>query len=266
MDKIKADALAAVEDVDRKREKHKMDVEKHYFDTKTKASTFVDETKLQKLNSMKPLMMITNLSYMDKNGSVSRPIEYVVGVKTHCRLVESAMLPEVVQYPLKEMDKVMRKAKWRAGELKLFRDIIFRIKEKKQTAIDSRDPRRKWYRRLYELAHMKGDGNVSKAIAGPGSTGGLIPNATIMISKADVDNIESVTGIDVLDASKARKLCEELFLMAFVVIDTDAESIKILTPDINNDYEVQSLGAVRKQVAQLSTVGEKTMDVFKSLR
>jgi hypothetical protein len=113
---------------------------------------------------------------------------------------------------------------------------------------------------------MKGDGNVSKAIAGPGSTGGLIPNATIMISKADVDNIESVTGIDVLDASKARKLCEELFLMAFVVIDTDAESIKILTPDINNDYEVQSLGAVRKQVAQLSTVGEKTMDVFKSLR
>jgi hypothetical protein len=232
----------------------------------TKAPQFIDENKIKKLNSLKPLMMVVNMHIMAKDGHVSHPMEYVVGVRTHCRLVKSSILPEVVEYPTKEMNKIARKAKWRAGELKFFRDIVFHIKEKKQTAIDSRDPNRKWYRRLYELAHMKGDGNVSKKISGSGYTHGLIPNATIVISKADVDNIEEATGIDVLKPSVARGLCESLFLMNFVVIDIDAESIKILSPDMNNDFDVQSLDSVNKQIAELSTAGKSVMDVFNMLK
>ena len=232
----------------------------------TKAPQFIDENKIKKLNSLKPLMMVVNMHIMAKDGHVSHPMEYVVGVRTHCRLVKSSILPEVVEYPTKEMNKIARKAKWRAGELKFFRDIVFHIKEKKQTAIDSRDPNRKWYRRLYELAHMKGDGNVSKKISGSGYTHGLIPCATIVISKADVDNIEEATGIDVLKASVARGLCESLFLMNFVVVDIDAESIKILSPDINNDFDVQSLDSVNKQIAELSTAGKSVMDIFKALK
>ena len=64
------------------------------------------------------------------------------------------------------MDKISRKVKWRAGELKFFKDLVFRIKEKKQTAADSRDPNRKWYRRLYELAHMKGDAPAAAVVEG----------------------------------------------------------------------------------------------------
>ena len=247
--------------------KNRREEEKHRYEMGTrKASQFIDESKIQKMNTMKPLMMVTTMYIKSKDGNVSHPIEYVVGVKTHCRLIESSMLPEVVQYPLKEMNKVSRKAKWRAGELKFFKDILFHVKEKKQTAIDAKDPRRKWFRRLYELAHMKGDGNVSRQIAGSQYTHGLIPNATIIISKSDVDHIEDVTGIDMLKGSTARGFCEQLFLMNFIVIDTDAESIKILTPDINNDFEVQSLAAVNKQIAQLDTAGATTRDVFKMLK
>lgn len=232
----------------------------------TKAPQFIDENKLKKLNTMKPLMMTVSMNIMADDGHVSHPMEYVVGVKTHCRIIKSDILPEVVQYPLKEMNKVARSAKYRAGELRFFHDILFHIKEKKQTSIDSRDPNRKWYRRLYELAHMKGDGNVSRAIAGNGSVDGLIPNATIIISKSDADHIEEVTKIDMLDASKARRFCEELFLSCFIVIDIDNESIKILTPDINNDFEVQSLAAVNKQIAELDTAGKSTRDIFKMLK
>ena len=216
---------------------------------------------------MKPLMMKVTMSIMDRNGSVSRPMDYIVGVKTHCRLVDSSILPEVAEYPLKEMNTITRKAKYRAGELKFFKDILFHVKEKKQTAIDSKDPRRKWFRRLYELAHMKGDGTVSRNITGDMSAvHGLIPNATMIISKADVDNIEEKTKIDMLNPTVAKRFCDELFLMSFIVIDTDQESIKILTPDINNDFEVQSLAAVNKQIAQLDTAGATTRDVFKLLR
>lgn len=259
IDKIKQDMTRA-ELQDRR------DAEKHLHDTKIKASQMMDETKINKLNTMKPLMMVVNMSIMDKNGGVSRPIEYMVGVKTHCRLVKAETLPEVVKYPVKEMDEISRKAKWRAGELKFFKDIVFDIKGKKQTAIDSNDPNRKWYRRLFELSHKKGDANVAHMISGKKSADGLIPNVTMVITKGDVDNIEDATGIDMLKPSNAVGFCRQLFMMGIIVVDIDAESIKLLFPDINNDYEVQSLAAVNRQIAQLDTAGKKTQDIFSMLK
>lgn len=244
-----------------------------------RAPQFMDETKIQKLNTMKPLMMTVDLNVEGKDGRIVQGVEYIVGVKTHNRLVDSATLPEVVEYPLKEMNKITRKAKWRAGELKFFKDILFKIPQKKQTAIDSRDPKRKWYRRLYELAHVKGDAPAKAIINGDsvvkaffkdklgkyGDTNGVIPNAALVISKADVDIIKRETKIDMLKGSAAAKFCKELFMIAIVVIDNDAESIKILMPDLHSDYEVHSLGSVNKQLSLLDTSGTKTRDMFKLL-
>ena len=53
--------------------------------------------------------------------------------------------------------------------------------------------------------------------------------------------------------------------MGLVVMDTDAESIKLLCPDLHADYEVHSLGSVKKQMSMLDTVGTKTRDMFKVL-
>lgn len=246
------------------------EAEKHNADMKVKAPQQIDETKLNKLNTMKPLMMVVNLSIMDKQGSVSRPIEYMVGVKTHCRLIEASTLPEVVKYPVQEMDKISRKAKWRAGELKFFKDIVFDISGKKQTAIDSQNPNRKWYRRLYQLSKMEGDSVTARHITGKSGAGsspkGLIPNVTMVITQHDVDMIEEATKIDLMKPGNARDLCKQLFMMGLVVIDEDANAIKMLFPDINNDYEVQSTAAVEKQISQLGTAGEKTRDLFKMLQ
>ena len=243
--------------------------EKHMYDTKPKAPQQIDETKLNKLNTMKPLMMVVNLNVMDKDGGLSQPVEYMVGVKTHCRIIDSDTLPEVVKYPVQEMDKVARKAKWKAGELKFFKDILFDVKGKKQTAVDSQDPKRKWYRRLYQLSHMQGDSHVARNLTGKtlaGGSKGLIPNTTLIITQNDVDRIEDVTGIDIMKPSNAIGFCKELFMMGLVVIDQDSSSIKLLFPDINNDFEVQSLAAVEKQIAQLDTTGVTTRELFKTLR
>lgn len=238
----------------------------------------LDETKIKKLNTMKPLMMNVSFIVQADDNSLSRPVNYVVAVKTYNRIIDADILPEVAEYPLKEMNKIARKAKWRAGELKFFRDIIFKVKQKKQTAIDSRDPKRKWFRRLYELAHMKGDAPAKAAIKGKNIAWsvvksqlenefdfGIIPNSTLVISNEDVINVKAKTGIDLLNGGTATKFCKELFLIGMVVIDTNAESIKILLPDNHDDYEVHSLASVNKQLAELSTAGSKTRDIFKLL-
>ena len=249
-----------------------------YGRMKTSNISYVNDSFCQKMNTMKPLLMKVTLNRLNKNDSL-QPIEYIVGVKCHSRMVQASILPEVAKYPLKEMDKISRKVKWRAGELKFFKDLVFRIKEKKQTAVDSRDPNRKWYRRLYELAHMKGDAPAAAVVEGKSLfktfikdkqgkgklLNGMIPNASIIMSQADVDNIKAQTDIDLLKPSAAKKFCGELFLISLIIIDTDRESIKILLPDINSDYDVHSLAAVNKQLAQLDTMGSKTRDMFKLL-
>lgn len=272
IDKLKRDAGNA--DLDSKLSQS-VDINKG----RISAPQLMDETKIQKLNTMKPLMMTVDLNVEGKDGRIVQGVEYIVGVKTHNRLVDASTLPEVVEYPLKEMNKITRKAKWRAGELKFFKDILFKIPQKKQTAIDSRDPKRKWFRRLYELAHIKGDAPAKAIINGDsvvkaffkdklgkyGDTNGVIPNAALVISKADVDIIKRETKIDMLKGSSAAKFCKELFMIAIVVIDNDAESIKILMPDLHSDYEVHSLGSVNKQLSLLDTSGTKTRDMFKLL-
>ena len=243
-----------------------------------KAPQYVNDKACEKLNTMKPLLMQVTLSMINKDDTI-QPINYIIGVKTHNRVVPSSVLPEVAKYPLKEMDKISRKIKWRAGELKFLKDIVFRINEKKQTAADSRDPKRKWYRRLYELAHMKGDAPAAAVVQGKSifasfirdkqgkskMMNGVIPNATIVMSQADVDNIKNATDIDLLKGSVAKEFCGELFLICLVIIDTDAESVKLMLPDMNDDYEVHSLASINKQLATLDTAGTKTRDMFKLL-
>lgn len=243
-----------------------------------KAPQYVDDGKCQKLNTMKPLLMQVTVSMINKDDTL-QPINYIVGVKTHSRVIPASVLPEVAKYPLKEMDKISRKIKWRAGELKFFKDLIFRINEKKQTAADSRDPKRKWYRRLYELAHMKGDAPAAAVVQGKSIFAsfirdkqgkskmlhGVIPNAAIIMSQSDVDNIKNQTDINLLKGSTAKEFCGELFLISLIIIDTDSESIKLMLPDMHNDYEVHSLASVNKQLATLDTAGTKTRDMFKLL-
>ena len=264
-------------------EDRELDRAKKLNDARVKTPQFLDESKIQKLNTMKPLMMSVDLNVVDKNGTLSRPVSYVIGVKCHTRLIDSDILPEVAAYPLKEMNTQLRKIKWRSGELKFGRDLLWKTKEKKQTASDSRDRKRKWYRRLYELAHMSGDGTAAASVKNGKSPWanwwqdklsggnnkdvghGLIPNATIILSKSDVDNIKREKDIDLLSGSKAAKFCKELFLIGLVVIDDDAESVKVLLPDLHNDYDVMSIAAIKKQLAQLDTAGNKTRDIMKLL-
>ena len=250
---------------------------------KTDAPRLMDEEKIQKINSLKPLIFSVTLKVQDPKG-FAVPIEYMVGVKMFARRVDADMLPEIASYPLKEMNAFMRDAKWRAGELKFFKDIIFRISQKKQTAIDSKDKNRRWYRRLYELAHTTGDSTsvtkmttdhalnplrfIKNIITGKKDkpTYGFIPDTSIVITKADVDNINRETGIDLLDDKQAFRFCKELFLMSFVVIDIDGESIKMMTPDLHKTFEVHSIASVNKQLAMLDTSGVKTDALLKALK
>jgi hypothetical protein len=127
---------------------------------------------------------------------------------------------------------------------------------------------------------MKGDAPTTDIVKGnsviasfimdklgrPRSARGVIPNCTLVISKMDVDICKMKTDIDLLDGKTAAKLCDELFLMGIVVIDTDQESIKLLLPDISSEYDVHSLASVNRQIAQLDINGQKGKEFAKFMK
>ena len=247
------------------KERNAREKEQHAVDMKAKAPTLMDESKIQKLNTLKPLMMTVGIKLRGADGKISDMIDYVVGVKTHCRVIKADVLPDFAQYPSKEMNSLSKKVKWRAGELK-FIDYFFGRKEKRQAAYDSRDPNRKWYHKLYELAHLKGSSGVAKKVTGKRSVDGIIPNVSLIITKADVDMIEAECGIDLLKGSVAAAICKEMYLIGLVVVDVDAQSIKMLLPDIHNEYDVHSLASVNKQLATLDSANDVSREVFKLAR
>jgi hypothetical protein len=262
-EKLRADAAKAGIDASHAEQRFDMEKARNAREAMRKAPEMMDETKINKLNTLKPLMMKCQVM-VNNQGGTDYPMELVLGVKCHCRLIDAETLPEVAKYPIKEMNELTRKVKYKAGELKFFKDIVFNIKEKKQSAIDNKDPKKRWYRRLYKLAHMKGDSFVSGSISG-NKRSGLIPNATMIITNSDVENVKAATDIDLLKGSTAKKFCDELFLMAIVVIDQDRESVKMLQPETHSDYEVHSIAALNKKLAELDTAGTKTRDMFKLL-
>lgn len=243
------------------------------------APVMLRDQDVTKINTMKPLLMNAQMGFVEKNNSGEaigiQKMNYVVGVKTFVRLIDPKLMPEVVKFPDKN-NMLLKRAKYRAGELKYWRDFKFDIKGKKQAAYDiGVTPEKKWYHRLYQMAHLRDDA-LAPMVAAGGLKGltkrwntaktGMIPNCSIVITQEDVNYIKSETGKDLMKPGTAASLCREMFLISFVVIDIDQEAVKILIPDMHKDFEVQSLDAINKQLSVLNTSGVKTNEIFKHLQ
>lgn len=243
------------------------------------APVMLRDQDVTKINTMKPLLMNAQMGFVEKNNSGEaigiQKMNYLVGVKTFVRLIDPKLMPEVVKFPDKN-NMLLKRAKYRSGELKYWRDFKFDIKGKKQAAYDiGVTPEKKWYHRLYQMAHLRDDA-LAPMVAAGGLKGltkrwntaktGMIPNCSIVITQEDVNYIKSETGKDLMKPGTAASLCREMFLISFVVIDIDQEAVKILIPDMHKDFEVQSLDAINKQLSVLNTSGVKTNEIFKHLQ
>lgn len=261
--------------------KFQMDMSKTLYGTPPK---MLKEGDINKLNTMKPLMMEAHFGAYTRNdkgqiGSIEQT-SMIIGVRSYCRLVNSEELPEMAKYS-DSKNVLMRHAKYRAGEMKYWSDFRFDIKGKKNDVYENiTSPEKKWYKRLYQLAHMRDDA-IAPLVAKGGAmhainriskaSNGMIPNCSLVISQADVDYIKAITsqdgrnGINLLNPSTAKKLCSDMFLICLVIIDPDRESVKMFIPDLNSDWEVQSIDAINRQISTMNAAGIKSNEIFKAL-
>ena len=77
-----------------------------------------------------------------------------------------------------------------------------------------------------------------------------IPNGTLILTSSDVSLILTQSGIDLNKVGNIKKLAKNLFLIGVVIVDSTSGSMKVLFPDSDSDWDVQSLAAIDSEVSK----------------
>ena len=70
----------------------------------------------------------------------------------------------------------------------------------------------------------------------------------MVLSQPEVMKLTNDTGIDLSVVANAKRLAKALFLVAVVIVDSTAGTMRVLFTDSDNAWDVQSLSSIQSEV------------------
>ena len=223
-------------------------------DTPTRAldaPQLLKDSYIKKINGMLPYTIQASFRVKGKDGSTKDEVKFLIGVKSVLHPIQVKDLVEDIDDLINGKNKNLRKVKYKTGEIG-FLDYVFNIKQIKADAAKQVVAGKRWINTLKRLAeYNKTNGSLlNKPISA--ITGGNvpIPNGTLILTSSDVSLILTQSGIDLNKVGNIKKLAKNLFLIGVVIVDSTAGSMKVLFPDSDSDWDVQSLAAIDSEVSK----------------
>lgn len=219
-----------------------------------KVPVILKEADVKKINGMLPYTM--EVQFHLKNGNATTNlVRYVLGIKTVLHLISIKDLSDDLAEIINGDMKSLRKVRYKSGEIS-FKDYLFDVSNAKKAALNSINGNKKWLntlRRLGDYRKLQGTvfsknavtGTAQKAI-GPNTF--PIPNGTMILSQPEVIKLMNDTGIDLSTVANAKRLANALFLIAVVIIDSTAGTMRVLFTDSDTNWDIQSLASVQSEV------------------
>ena len=209
------------------------------------APEILKDSDIKKLNNILPYTISATFRIRTRTG-IERDVKYIIGIKSVLHLIRTQDLLEDLQELVTGNIKSLQKVRYKTGEIK-FADYFFNIKNLKADAAKNINHNKKWINTLKRLSeYHKMNGSIVKK---PMSNN-PIPNGTLILAQPDVTMLTNETGIDLSKVSNAKRLAKSLFLIAVVIVDSSAGSMRVLFPDTDTDWDVQSLGAIESELAK----------------
>lgn len=210
------------------------------------------ETDIKKENGMLPYTIQITFRIKSENGSYDRVVRYLLNVKSVLHLIRVQDLADDLHELVTGNVKALQKVRYKTGEIS-FNDYFFNMKGVKKDAAKSIDYNKRWINTLKKNAewsklHGSVFKNLGKFIHGNNEI--PIPNGTLVLTQADVTMLVNQTGIDLSDVYNVGKLADSLFLIAVVILDASAGSMRVIFPADNLDWEVYSLANVESEIAK----------------
>ncbi len=223
----------------------------------TKTDLGVDAPKLlrdnevKKVNGMAPFMMEVSFHLTNTKSGDDRIVRYIIGIKSVLHLIRVQDLAEDLNELVTGNIRKLQKVRYKTGEI-TFKDYFLNIKGIKKDAAKNINYNKKWINTLKRLAeYSKTYGSLLNKPASLISGGNVpIPNATLILTQPDVTMLTNQTGIDLSQVSNAKRLARSLFLIAIVITDSSAGTMRVLFPDRDDDWEVQSLSSVETEISK----------------
>lgn len=212
--------------------------------------TMLKDSDIKKINGMLPYTIEATFRIRTKNG-IDRDIRYIVGIKSVLHLIRTQDLAEDLRELVTGNIRSLQNVRYKTGEIS-FKDYFFHVKDIKADAAKNINYNKKWLntlKRLAEYDKVKGSlfKHPSQALTG-GSV--PIPNGTLVLTQPDVTTLANQTGIDLSIVSNAKRLAKSLFLIAVVIVDSSSGSMRVLFPDMDTDWDVQSLASIDAEVSK----------------
>lgn len=205
---------------------------------------------IKKINAMTPYTIEATFRLKTKEGT-NRDVKYIIGIKSVMHLIRTSDLSEDLHELVTGNIKSLQKVRYKTGEIK-FADYFFNLKNLKSDAAKHINYNKRWVNTLKRLAdYNKMNGALMKRPVEAITGGNVpIPNGTLILAQTDVSMLTNQTGIDLSIVSNAKRLAKSLFLIAVVIVDSSAGSMRVLFPDSDNDWDVQSLAAIDAELAK----------------
>ena len=181
----------------------------------------------------------------------NRAVHFIIGIKTVMHLISTKDLGEDLHGLVTGDISSLRKVRYKTGEIK-FMDYVFNVKQIKRDAAKHINYNKRWINTLKRLSEYdKVNGSLLKAPARIIAGGHIpIPNGTLVLSQTDVTMMTNSTGIDISTVSNAKRLAKSLFLIAICIVDNSAGSMRVLFPDSDSDWDVQSLHSIESELSK----------------
>lgn len=224
--------------------------EKPIIDDAVKAPAILHDSDIKKINGLTPYTIEAEFRIRTKNG-LDRNVRYIIGIKSVLHQFRTQDLADDLRELVTGNIKSLQKVRYKTGEIK-FKDYFFNIKGLKADAAKHVNYDKRWLNTLKRLAdYNKMNGTLLKkpveAIAGGNVP---IPNGTMVLSQTDVTALTNQTGIDLSIVSNAKRLAKSLFLIAVVIVDSTEGTMRVLFPDSDSEWDVQSLAAIDAELAK----------------
>lgn len=159
----------------------------------------------------------------------------VVGVKTMLRLIPpQLMVPNVIS-SLQDQSMAFKFVKWTKGEYKLARDLIFNVSQIKSDASPS-NVAEAWFAALRKRKRAAQTFRFSET--------GINPFATLVVTSDEVDAIKETSGYDLMKPDIFKSLMSNLFLLGFMVVNTNSGLVYSVF-DGYNDFSTVTLKSLK---------------------
>ena len=237
MNKHKIEMDRAAREADDKKFKHELNKTK--WDYQSKTMTKLSDNDVKKCNELVPTTLSVTLQIKDGSsfGGVSN---FIIGVKGLMHPVNSDDMISNLLSGFRSGNKFFSFLRWTSGEIKFLKDLILNMDNIREDVVKKHKKNgSSWW------SALKRRRNVAALRRIKGS-GGILPNATIVCSMTEVNELKEAYGVDLLDGKMINRIMKTYFLLGFVVVD-DSQELCHFIFDGENKYQVVSFSGLEKE-------------------